>query len=54
VGSALVRAAEDRFSRLGAARVDAMVLDSNDLGHKLWQARGYRRQAGWRRWVKAL
>ena len=31
-GSALLRAAEDRFEALGAVRADAMVLDSNDLG----------------------
>src|SRR5277367_1246142 len=32
VASALLRAAEDRFAAVGATRVDAMVLDSNDLG----------------------
>jgi ribosomal protein S18 acetylase RimI-like enzyme len=54
VGSALLRAAEDRFKALGAARADAMVLDSNDLGQNLWRANGYRRQDDWRRWVKEL
>jgi hypothetical protein len=29
-----------------------MVLDSNELGQKLLRASG--RQAGWRRWVKAV
>ena len=53
-GSALLRAAEDRFKALGAARADAMVLDSNDLGQNLWRANGYRRQDNWRRWVKGL
>jgi ribosomal protein S18 acetylase RimI-like enzyme len=54
VGSALLRAAEDRFRAFGAARVDAMVLDSNDLGQKLRRANGYLKQDNWRRWVKGL
>jgi ribosomal protein S18 acetylase RimI-like enzyme len=54
VGSALLRAAEDRFKAVGAARADAMVLDGNDLGQSLWRASGYRRQDDWRRWVKGL
>jgi ribosomal protein S18 acetylase RimI-like enzyme len=54
IGSALLRAAEDRFRALGAARADAMVLDSNELGQNLWLAGGYRRQDNWRRWVKVL
>lgn len=54
VGSALLAAAEERFRTLGAVRVDAMVLDSNDLGQNLWRASGYRRQDDWRRWVKGM
>jgi ribosomal protein S18 acetylase RimI-like enzyme len=54
VASALLRAAEDRFERLGASRSDAMVLDDNDLGQNLWRASGYRKQDDWRRWVKTL
>jgi ribosomal protein S18 acetylase RimI-like enzyme len=54
VGSALLRAAEDRFRAVGAARADAMVLDGNDLGQGLWRTSGYRRQDDWRRWVKGL
>lgn len=54
IGRALLEAAEARFSALGATRVDAMVLDANDLGAAIWQAAGYERQADWRRWVKAL
>src|SRR5580693_5423312 len=54
VGSALLRAAEDRLKALGAARADAMVLDSNDLGQNLWRANGYRKQDNWRRWVRGL
>ena len=54
VGSALLRAAEDRFRAAGAARADAMVLDGNDLGQSLWRASGYHKQDDWRRWVKGL
>jgi len=54
VGGALLAAAEDRFRALGATRIDAMVLDGNDLGQQVWRARGYVRQADWSRWVKAL
>jgi ribosomal protein S18 acetylase RimI-like enzyme len=54
VGSALLDAAESRLKVLGAARIDAMVLDINDLGQNLWQARGYSRQDDWRRWVKEV
>jgi ribosomal protein S18 acetylase RimI-like enzyme len=54
VGSALLGAAENRFMALGATRADAMVLASNDLGQRLWQASGYNEQAEWRRWIKAL
>jgi ribosomal protein S18 acetylase RimI-like enzyme len=54
VGSALLGAAENRFKALGAARIDAMVLDGNDLGQDLWRASGYREQDNWRRWVKRL
>ena len=54
VASALLQAAEDRFSAVGAARADAMVLDGNGLGQSLWRAGGYRRQDEWRRWVKKL
>ena len=31
-----------------------VLLDGNDLGQNLWQARGYTRQDDWRRWVKHL
>jgi ribosomal protein S18 acetylase RimI-like enzyme len=53
-GTALLAAAEQRYRALGAARIDAMVLDRNDLGQALWRAAGYRKQADWRRWVKEL
>ena len=54
VGRLLVRAAEERFTALGARRVDAMVLDSNDDAHPTWRALGYAPQREWSRWVKPL
>ena len=54
VGRLLVRAAEERFTALGARRVDAMVLDSNDDAHSTWRALGYAPQQEWSRWVKPL
>jgi ribosomal protein S18 acetylase RimI-like enzyme len=53
-GTALVKAAEDRFRSLGAGRADAMVHEGNDLGHGVWRALGYVPQENWRRWVKPL
>ena len=52
VGRALLAAAEARLSALGAQRYDAMVLDDNELGSRLWRAAGYTRQDDWGRWVK--
>ncbi|MBV9450315.1 MAG: GNAT family N-acetyltransferase [Streptosporangiaceae bacterium] len=52
VGSALLDAAENRLIAMGATRIDAMVLDTNDLGQNMWRARGYSPQGDWRRWVK--
>jgi ribosomal protein S18 acetylase RimI-like enzyme len=52
VGTALLAAAEDRLTALGATRIDAMVLAANNLGQNLWRARGYTQQADWRRWAK--
>lgn len=52
VGRALLVAAEARLAALGARRFDAMVLDANELGQRLWLAAGYRRQEEWGRWVK--
>jgi ribosomal protein S18 acetylase RimI-like enzyme len=52
VGRALLAAAEARLAALGARRFDAMVLDDNELGHRLWLAAGYSRQDDWGRWVK--
>ncbi len=52
VGQALLDWAEARLVGLGATRLDAMVLDSNELGRAIWAANGYRRQDDWSRWVK--
>ncbi|MEU1665474.1 GNAT family N-acetyltransferase [Streptomyces sparsogenes] len=54
VASALLRAAEERFTALGGRRGDAMVLDDNTLAHHAWRAAGYAPQPEWSRWVKPL
>jgi len=53
-GTALVRAAEDRFRAVSGVRVDAMVHEGNDNGQGLWRAVGYLPHENWRRWVKPL
>jgi ribosomal protein S18 acetylase RimI-like enzyme len=52
IGSELVARAEARFVALGAERVDAMVLEGNELGQQVWRREGYAPQSEWRRWVK--
>ncbi len=52
VATQLLDRAEQRLVELGAGRIDAMVLDDNELGQSIWAARGYHRQAEWSRWVK--
>ncbi|GAA2392833.1 GNAT family N-acetyltransferase [Streptomyces glaucosporus] len=54
VASALLRAAEERFTALGGRRGDAMVLDDNEVAHRAWRAAGYAPQPQWSRWVKPL
>ena len=54
IGSALLRAAEERFVRLGGRRGDAMVLTHNETAHHAWRAAGYTPEEHWRRWVKHL
>ncbi|MFF4480512.1 GNAT family N-acetyltransferase [Streptomyces sp. NPDC001520] len=54
VATALLAAAEQRFTALGGRRGDAMVLDENGLAHRAWGAAGYERQPQWSRWVKPL
>jgi ribosomal protein S18 acetylase RimI-like enzyme len=54
IGSALLTAAEERFTRLGGRRGDAMVLEQNATAHHAWRAAGYTPEERWRRWVKPL
>ncbi|MFE1904930.1 GNAT family N-acetyltransferase [Streptomyces gardneri] len=54
ISTALLRAAEERFAALGGRRADAMVLEANETGRRLWAASGYEREERWRRWVKPL
>jgi ribosomal protein S18 acetylase RimI-like enzyme len=49
---ALLEAGAARLTALGATRLDAMVLEGNELGRALWRRSGYAPQAEWRRWVK--
>jgi ribosomal protein S18 acetylase RimI-like enzyme len=50
----LLARAETRLRGLGATRIDAMVLEGNELGQALWRAEGYVAQEEWRRWVLPL
>lgn len=52
LGRHMLALAELRLVALGAERVNAMVLDDNDLGQSFWSSVGYTRQADWSRWVK--
>jgi ribosomal protein S18 acetylase RimI-like enzyme len=54
IGAALLAEAEKRLVALGAARIDAMVLEGNELGQSIWRASGYEAQDDWRRWVRPL
>ncbi|WP_213817091.1 GNAT family N-acetyltransferase [Glaciihabitans sp. dw_435] len=54
IGRQLLARAELRLSRLGASRIDAMVLEHNELGQSIWAADGYGKQPEWRRWVKPV
>ena len=54
IGRALLEAAESRLIGLGATRLDAMVLDGNELGERIWRSAGYVRQDDWGRWVKPV
>jgi ribosomal protein S18 acetylase RimI-like enzyme len=54
IAGLLLDRAEARLVALGAVRIEAMVLDGNDLGRSLWTARGYQRQPDWSRWVKPV
>ncbi|TQL69569.1 ribosomal protein S18 acetylase RimI-like enzyme [Nocardioides albertanoniae] len=50
----LLAHAETRLVALGAGRIDAMVLEDNDLGQQLWKSSGYAPQPDWRRWVRPV
>ena len=52
IGRALLEAGATRLRALGATRLDAMVLEGNQLGQALWRGSGYAPQPEWRRWVK--
>lgn len=52
IAGELLRRAENRLVRLGARRLDAMVLEQNGLGQSFWAAAGFGPQAEWRRWVR--
>ncbi|MGW8376853.1 GNAT family N-acetyltransferase [Streptomyces sp. ODS28] len=54
VATALLSAAEERFTALGGRRADAMVLDDNERGRQAWAAARYAPEAQWTRWVKPL
>jgi ribosomal protein S18 acetylase RimI-like enzyme len=54
IARTLLIRAEARFISLGASRVDAMVLDENELGAGFWQRAGYAPQPEWSRWVRFL
>jgi ribosomal protein S18 acetylase RimI-like enzyme len=53
IAQALLEAAAARLTALGANRLDAMVLEGNELGHAFWRNSGYAPQPEWRRWVKS-
>jgi ribosomal protein S18 acetylase RimI-like enzyme len=54
LGRALIDAAEERLTTLGGTRLDAVILDGNELAHRAWTAAGFSRQAQWSRWVKPV
>ncbi|WP_261717760.1 GNAT family N-acetyltransferase [Streptomyces sp. FZ201] len=54
IATALLAAAEERFTTLGGRRGDAMVLRDNERAHHAWRAAGYGPQEQWVRWVKPL
>ncbi|UYM07548.1 GNAT family N-acetyltransferase [Solicola gregarius] len=54
VGRLLLEHAEQRLRDLGGTRIDAMVLEQNQLGQRVWGAAGYTEQDDWRRWVKPI
>ncbi|MFJ4848225.1 GNAT family N-acetyltransferase [Streptomyces sp. NPDC088733] len=54
VATALLAAAEARFTAFGGRRGDAMVLVRNERAHHAWRSAGYLPNEEWRRWTKPL
>jgi ribosomal protein S18 acetylase RimI-like enzyme len=52
LGQALLRAAEDRLAELGAQRLHAIVMESNDVAVAFWTASDWEHQAGQLRFAK--
>ena len=51
-GQALLRAAEDRLAGLGAQRLHAIVVESNEVAVGFWSASDWEHQAGQLRFAK--
>jgi ribosomal protein S18 acetylase RimI-like enzyme len=54
IASALVRAGEERLQALGAKRLTAIVASGEYAAAALWDAAGYHRQIGMRRFVRMV
>jgi ribosomal protein S18 acetylase RimI-like enzyme len=52
LGQVLLRAAEDRLAGLGARRLHAIVVESNDVALAFWDASDWEHQAGQVRFAK--
>jgi ribosomal protein S18 acetylase RimI-like enzyme len=52
LGQALLRAAEDRLDGLGARRLHAIVVESNDVAVAFWTVSDWEHQAGQLRFAK--
>jgi len=52
LGQALLHAAEDRLAGLGAQRLHAIVVESNDVAVAFWTASDWEHQAGQLRFAK--
>jgi ribosomal protein S18 acetylase RimI-like enzyme len=52
LGQALLRAAEDHLAGLGASRLHAIVVESNDVAVAFWTASDWEHQAGQLRFAK--
>lgn len=54
IGRLLVDQAIERFKTFGGTRIDAMILDENEIAHKAWASYGFTVQEDWSRWVKNI